>query len=160
MPNDNWRTPKWLFNYAQDWIGEPFALDAAADESNFLCKYYYTKYKSGLNNTWCNPTWCNPPYSKEAGPIRAWVDHAINQYDRFLVKSALLLPADTATLWFGKIANHFPSEIHLIGPRVAFLNEDGNPVTGNRFGSMLAFIGACADRGKTYQRLRWVRIPA
>ena len=137
--NDEWETPPEIFKPLDDEFH--FQIDAAATSRNCLLPGggYFTKEKDALKYSWdengYGPVWCNPPYSKKAGPIGRWVEHALGQ--AMLV--VMLLPSDTGTAWFHRLLRDDDVEIRFLTPRVRFLLDgavQGNP----RFASIVAVI--------------------
>ncbi len=132
---DQWRTPPELYAWANRLIG-PFDYDAACDRTNALARPLWTaagfEHKDSLSCAWPAGAliWCNPPYSG----IDPWVDSAIGCNSVV----AMLLMAPNGESRFAKLfANSH--EIHIVG-RIAFLNEDGRPDTGNPRGSSLFIV--------------------
>lgn len=160
MPNDNWQTPRPLFDHYDRLFG--FTLDAAASVSNHLTDYYCvspddwdfiqaegTIYDgivgyNGLAYDWTGErVWVNPPYS-DPGP---WARKAA-------VSDALtvaLLPVDPSTQWWqhyvlgqstrqGKDCRWAyldpvrAKSIEYLPRRVRFVDpETGKPAAGARF---------------------------
>lgn len=97
---------------------------------------------SGLEIDWRYPqaighgaVWCNPPYSK----IAPWVEKAIREFARAdCPPIVMLLPANTDTRWFHRLANHPCVRVEFIPGRIRFLRPDGTPGTNPRTGSILA----------------------
>jgi len=104
---DEYITPRWVWEPWHAVLG--FVLDAAASTANKLppCKLFYSKDDSAFGHNWAEnvaaigggAAWCNPPYSRTGGPLKKWVEKAIEESRRGLVV-AMLLPADTSTDWF------------------------------------------------------------
>lgn len=104
--NDEWTTPKWLFD-ALNKIYD-FKLDAAATRKNALCDTFYTKKENALKKHWCcrggirGATFLNPPYGKVVGAFvkKACEEskHTHGAHPRFPI--VVLLPMRTETEWF------------------------------------------------------------
>lgn len=124
--NDNWRTPKDLFNILNKEF--KFVLDAAADQNNALCENYYTEKNSGLINPWFGNVWCNPPYSK--GLAKEFILKAVKEMKvteligDTLYRAVFLLPARTDTLMWQSLIFPFASEIRFLQGRLKFLDEN------------------------------------
>ena len=147
MANDEWRTPKQVFN-ALDAEFE-FCADMASDDDNNLHEVYFTQESDSLNNDWrelvvdvygfSNKTdyvWCNPPYSDPMPWVKKAIESQLNG-----LGVVMLLNADTSVGWF-KEAYKTVSEIRYIiadeketggyaSGRLAFLNEKNEPISGN-----------------------------
>lgn len=122
---DNWRTPKYIFDYFDDMYH--FELDAAADVTNYLCNNYYTEEDSAFNHDWYTAVegspsvWLNPPYSNPLPWVQKAHHEAING-----CTVVMLLKLDTSTKWFD-ICRKYATTIYLLGRRVRFLKPDGTP---------------------------------
>lgn len=127
MANDEWKTPKWFFDWCNFKFG-PFTLDAAASDENHLCEKYYTQQNSGLKNPWDNygVTWCNPPYSD----IQPWVIAAMGEMVRSR-RSVLLLPSRTSRDWYSQCFT-FASIGFITNGRIKFID----PTTAKRTAPM------------------------
>lgn len=133
---DEWRTPGWLFAWAEQQWG-PFTLDAAARETNRRCKRYCGPgsplCEDGASWPWTTESaWCNPPFSD----IGRFIDAACNARH-----AVLLVPANrTEQLWFGVALQH-ASDMIFIRPRVAYVD----PLSSRdapKFASMLIVFDA------------------
>lgn len=147
MANDLWRTPPEVFETLnKEFV---FFADTACTHENKLCHVGFTEENDSLADPWLVRlknsypfigsnayVWCNPPYSN----IKPWIEKAIEaQLDGLGV--VMLLNQDTSCGWFYK-ALQYVSEIRYItgsedeggkfsGGRLAFIGEDGKPVSGN-----------------------------
>lgn len=131
--NDEWRTPAYLFKYAEIMIPRGFDIDLAASEENTLCFEYFSKENSALDHEWHHYGsygWCNPPYSN----IGPWISKAINERLRGFT-TIMLLPSPNGERWNMNLQS--ANDIIFIVGRVSFLNREGIPVQGNRQGSIL-----------------------
>lgn len=129
----NWETPPELFAVLDDEFG--FDLDAAASETNTKCKRWLEGphidpaiCSCGLCTSWAGDVvFCNPPYG--AG-LERWIDKFIKESREATIVA--VLPANTDTRWFAKVAAN-TYELRLLTGRVQFLlpggvrNENGNP---------------------------------
>lgn len=149
MTNDYWRTPKEVFNRLNREFD--FVADIAASEENSLCEVFYSEKVNSLSiDDWAREVfpfgkvtslkylWCNPPYSD---PM-PWVKLA-NKIQRQGLGVVMLLNNDMSVGWFAE-ALKGASEIRCIiadpapeskrgysSGRLAFLNENGEPISGN-----------------------------
>lgn len=145
---DNWRTPQWLFDWAQRYFGV-CTLDAAADDENHLCQNYCTEVINGLTQPWAftGLTWCNPPYSN----IAPWVEKAIKEATQEQAKGSLiLLPSRTAPTWFRDVMQQASKITFFVGGRVKFIDPTPdarvNPMEDN-FIAYFAPEGALRSMG-------------
>lgn len=146
MSKDDWRTPKWLFDWCESRYGE-FVLDAAADDTNHLCEEYLTKETNALEFPWHQVgtnVFCNPPYSN----ILPWLEFATNELV-LGVSSTFILPPPNGTKW-AYYLNYASELVHIIG-RVGFIHPDtGLVVNQNRQGTLIARFDADKPYKRTY----------
>lgn len=128
MSNDEWGTPKWLYEHL-NWIFK-FDLDVCASKANHKHKNYYTKKDNALTKSWAKSNFCNPPYSDQA----PWIKKAIAEAECGNA-SVLLLMCDISTANF-RLCYEKASEIWLINNRIRFDGAKGAP----RFSSMIAIF--------------------
>jgi phage N-6-adenine-methyltransferase len=142
LANDEWETPRYIFDWIQSQLPFRLVLDVAASDTNRKCKSYYTEKQNGLSQDWKYKlellsliygnkigVWCNPPYSDP----EPWVAKICEEK----CYGAFLLPADASTVWFhkGVIGK---AEIRFIKGRISF---DGAKKGSPKFGSMIAVYG-------------------
>ncbi|HGJ5855238.1 MAG TPA: phage N-6-adenine-methyltransferase [Arsenophonus nasoniae] len=132
---DRWRTPIEVFKTLDAEFG--FKLDAAADESNTLCKAFLTEQQDALKCDWNSDgaIFCNPPYSK----IMPWVNKAAEQCRKQNQTIVMLLPSDTSTAWFYEGLNTADEIRFITEGRLSFVSaETGEQgISGNSKGSVL-----------------------
>lgn len=93
-----WMTPEVLFEGLYEEFG--FTLDAAADEQNALCPYFYTEADNGLAKSWSgHVVWFNPPYRE----CRKWCEKGARERDEHGVVSCGLILASTGSRWFHEV---------------------------------------------------------
>ena len=107
---DHYRTPLWLFKFAESVCG-PFDLDVAASKENSLCDWYCTEEEDAFEKEWKNPwignVWCNPP-----GEIGKWVERAIEQAKTHSLKIAMLLPSPRSNKYEYELINNCSELYH------------------------------------------------
>ena len=149
MANDNWRTPKEVFNTLDKEFN--FLADMACTERNSLCALGFTEKHDSLSFPWLNRlyshygvsvvgkrsyVWLNCPYSN----VSPWLDQVI-EAQKYGLGTVMLLNNDMSVGWFHKllpyvseirniIADQKPNGKYESG-RIAFLDENGNPSSGN-----------------------------
>ena len=112
---DEWCTPRWLFDRCVKEFGG-FDLDAAASDENYFCARWYTEQDNAIACPWYGNVWCNPPHSM----LREFADKAIEQLSTGNCQSAtFLIPARTDTRAFQAMAKH-ASDIVFLAGRVKF----------------------------------------
>ncbi len=147
---DFWRTPSGLFAYCNARWG-PYTLDAAADETNHLCRYWFgpggvVEDALAPDVVWGARNWCNPPYSR--GMVRAFMRKAVEQAENVGALTTLLVPATTDAPWWhdwvwGIEGTRAGVEVEFLRGRVRFNRPDGTPAGTPTFASVLVtFCGA------------------
>lgn len=97
MRRDDWGTPPKLFEYLDKYFS--FTLDAAANESNTLCKDFISPEEDALKTLWDGVIFCNPPYTM----AKEFVERAIDQIrNPICVSWCLLIPVRSDRIWFQK----------------------------------------------------------
>jgi len=136
---DEWRTPPWIFGWCARRF--PFSIDLAASAKNALLPLYFTREMDALSIDWSDfarsqgaaPVgWLNPPYSD----ITPWMQKAIEQAKRGFT-TVVLVPQDNGEDRYGDFVHGVASEYRAITGRIAFLNAEGVPISGNTRGSAL-----------------------
>lgn len=150
-----WRTPGWLFAWANQTWG-PFVRDVAAEKANALCVEFIDEQQDALNlNTdWGKKgdvVWCNPPY---ADPL-PWVKASARNAKQNGVTTVMLLNHDHSPEWFYELIHVANEVVNIIGyhgtddkgkekffnGRVAFVNAaNGSEVSKNSKASALFVI--------------------
>lgn len=156
---DLWRTPRWLFEAIQKYLGIQFDVDVACDAGNALLPHFIGKERDALVCDWGEPgtnAFLNPPYSK----IKPWVEAAMREQRRG-VSTVMLIPQSLDTAWYEFATESANETVVLTGGRVAFLEPDVElglvEVRENPGGSMLVvFRGHCHQAGHI---LRKVSLP-
>lgn len=120
-PTDEWRTPKWLFQWANQTFG-PFQIDVAASNGNHLCEEWFTRENSALDRPWTGKCWMNPPYSH--GNLWEFCQKAFMETDRGNADLVFgLLKDDRSTKWYWNFVK--PCTIEIVPPkRIAFEGAD------------------------------------
>jgi phage N-6-adenine-methyltransferase len=135
--NDEWGTPVDLIESARLVLGR-IELDPAthaAAQARVRADKFYTKSDNGLAADWSGRrVWCNPPYSR--GNLAAFVTKMAAEVEHGM----LLTHADSSPSWFQTAAEWAAATCFVAG-RVAFLNAEGIPQTGNSRGSVLFYRG-------------------
>lgn len=148
MANDLWRTPPEVFNALNKEFS--FVADMASTNENKLCDLHFTEEDDSLSFCWAeiidkkypftgnNYVWLNCPYSN---PM-PWVKQSLEAQSKGL-GVVMLLNADTSVGWFAEALKGVSEIRNIIGDetpdskreyssgRLAFLNGDGDPISGN-----------------------------
>ena len=122
MSNDEWTTPKWLFDWLKTRV--PFMLDAAATHENHLCDGYYHEGTNGLQQDWTDLGWtfCNPPYSN----VGEWVEKAASEYIAHGRRSLLLCPVRSDQDWWHQFVVEGVCDVEWYRGRISFGNSKGS----------------------------------
>lgn len=92
-------------------------------------------WSGGIHTVRRGAVWCNPPYS-DIGP---WVDKAMAEFEtEFCPPIVMILPANTDTKWFHKLAAHPDVRLEFTAGRIKFLRPEGSPGDSPRTGSVFA----------------------
>ena len=132
MTNDNWQTPKELFDKLNNEF--VFDLDVAATSENKLCTTYcidgLTTDWSGLQSyfTYYPVCWMNPPYSRNN--IAMFCKKAYEESQKGCIVVGLI-KLDTSTTWFQNYIMNKAHEVRFCKKRVSFID----PNTGKKGGS-------------------------
>ena len=141
---DGWRTPQKVF----EWLDRiyRFDYDTACTSENALATPIWSEIGAGISQDalavpWFGTCFCNPPYS-QIGP---WVDKAINEAERGSTV-VMLIPSPNGEAYHAKALRH-AKRLILINGRLAFINADGKPVSGNSRGSCVYVFAPGPDQG-------------
>jgi len=108
-------------------------LDVCAENHTSKCEYHMTAEDNSLIQSWSDYVcWMNPPYSS---PYE-WCKKASDEAQRGAIVIGLL-PDDRSTKWFMEQVYPRASAIYTTNRRVSFLDENGEPQTGNPKGSIV-----------------------
>jgi phage N-6-adenine-methyltransferase len=153
MSNDTWKTPPEIFSFYDYFCGYDFQLDVCADAVNALCEDYIDQNEDALKVDWLTVSinkmkgkyaWMNPPYSK---PL-PFVKRAFEQSQLNGIGVVMLLNSDFSTKWGALITEYQCAIVHLTGGRVAFLNENRDPVKGNPKSQIIVIIPPYVRKGQ------------
>lgn len=114
----NWRTQPFVFWFFNEYLGNHFNLDAAADDRNHLCPEYYTEEDDALLHGWGSRTWVNPPFDY----CLEFAQHAIQEAQEGN-RIHMLMPHKSEQPWYGAIVNSgMLSEEHTFDGRLAYID--------------------------------------
>ncbi|HLO52510.1 MAG TPA: DNA N-6-adenine-methyltransferase [Kamptonema sp.] len=141
---DCWRTPDTveqpILFLVKTALGGVITLDPAADDAKSVpALKHFTKEDDGLSQDWEGYVFLNPPFSD---PL-PWVKKLCFMRGRGDVKGAIaLLKAGCINnQGTGELISKYASAICNWRGRIAFLNEDGEPVKGADFDCVLVYFG-------------------
>lgn len=138
---DGWRTPRQVF----DWLNRiyRFDYDTACNSDNALAKPVWRGRADcdALESVWTGALFCNPPYSD----IAPWVDKAIRSAE-CCATVVMLIPSPNGEAYHARALRH-AKRLILINGRIAFINADGKPVSGNNRGSCIYVFVPGPDQG-------------
>lgn len=140
---DNWRTPDTIEQPILFLVKQALGIitvDVCADDAKSVkALVHYTKADDGLSKEWEGYIFMNPPFSN---PL-PWIQKLCFFRARGDVRGAIaLLKAGTINnQGTGELISKHASAICNWRGRIAFLNEDGEPVKGADFDCVLVYFG-------------------
>lgn len=148
MSNDLWRTPPEVINYIENRFGK-IQLDLCASDEGHVCDFYLTEEDDFLDDSHLAACiigngelcWMNPPYSDPLPFVQQAITWSIHGY-----AVSGILNLDPSTKWFVELQKHAAVIMNVIGGRIAFLDESGQPINGNnkpQFMFYIAPFGSC-----------------
>lgn len=161
MSNDLWRTPPEVIDYIEKRFSK-IQLDLCASDDGHVCDSYLTKGDDFLKDCWlayCGEEfnlhtgdlcWINPPYSNPMPFVKQAVTWSIHGY-----AVAGILNLDPSTKWFIELQMNAAVIMPIIGGRVAFLDDNGNPINGNNKPQFMFYL---APFGSVNQSTDYVHI--
>lgn len=155
MSNDLWRTPPEVVDYIQSRFGK-IQLDLCASETGSVCDFYLDEHDNFLNDAWLASSmidngqlcWMNPPYSN---PL-PFVKQAI-KWSRAGYAVAGILNNDPSTKWFIHLENKAAIIMPIMGGRIAFLGDDGEPINGNNKPQLMFYLAPFGSKTKSVEHV-------
>lgn len=141
-----WRTPSYLFRFAESILGG-IDFDTACTIENALAKPIWLEdgfqYGDAFTSHWRHRCFCNPDY----GYLGGWTPFVLNQHEAI---TAYLIFSPNGESYYDKLcaSSH---EIQITG-RIAFIGVNGNPKTGNTRGSSLFIINGYGKGSRSVVR--------
>lgn len=162
VDRDTWATPPFIVHWTARRWGS-ITMDLAADIDNTVADFWMgigSNYPDALEEDWAaiardltiarewpQHAWINPPYSA----IDPWIEKAVAAKAGGL-SVTMLIPAMPGEARFRMISQHATEIVFILG-RLAFLDANDRPVSGNTTGSCLVHFRAF-DTGAP--RVLWV----
>jgi phage N-6-adenine-methyltransferase len=113
--NDEWYTPKWVF----DALGVTFDIDVCAPVGGtgiVPTAKHYSINDDGLAQDWNGFVWMNPPYSKPTPWIDKFVQH----------NNGIALVPFSKSKWFAGLWNNDNVDLLALPPNLKFVRPDGS----------------------------------
>ena len=153
MSNDLWRTPPEVVGFIERKFGE-IQLDLCASESGRVCDFCIDSEEDFLDDKWIlrelvnmgDLCWMNPPYSN---PL-PFVKQAI-KWSKAGYAVAGILNNDPSTKWYVELAEHAAILMPIMGGRVAFLDDYGQPINGNNKPQVMFYLATFGSKTKTIE---------
>jgi site-specific DNA-methyltransferase (adenine-specific) len=128
--DDDWETPKNLFEEACIKYNVNPRLDVAATEYNTKCNNYTTAHHNALNLCWhvlgeSKDVFCNPPYTK----VSEFVAKAYHEHVCHNITIMMLIFSKTDTKWWHQYIEG-KAEVYNQKGRIKFY-KNGQPVLNN-----------------------------
>ena len=142
MANDTWRTPPEVIGFITEKFGS-IKIDLCSDDKNKICDLNLTQENNFLNNYWIDKNlinkgdlaWCNPPYSNPLPFVKQCIKWAKHGY-----AVAGILNLDSSPKWFVELVNAKALIMQIIGGRIYFLNEMGDPIKKNNKPQLMFYL--------------------
>lgn len=153
MSNDLWRTPNEVIDYIQSRFGE-IKLDLCASESGHVCERYLTESDDFLDDYWihgdCLGTLCflNPPYSNPLPFIKQAIKWSEAGY-----AVAGILNNDPSTKWYVELEANAAIIMPIIGGRIAFLDDNGDPIGSNNKPQLMFYLAPFGSKTKSVEHV-------
>lgn len=152
LSKQDYSTPEVFLDATKKLLGiDEFSWDLAADKDNTVCANdsFFDESNSAFNYDWHyfgSGGWLylNPPFSN----IEPWVAKC-NSEAQAGAKIAMLVPASTGSLWFGKYV-HEKARVLFLSPRLNFMPD--KPGWAYPKDLILCLYGPCMSG---YQWWRW-----
>ena|SRR3990167_2167865 len=142
--NDDWGTPKEVFQQAELLFGE-HDLDVAGEENWSMCKKFIDKTQNCLDpcTEWDGQNiWINPPYDIKS--ITKFVDRALKEVKNNGKSVTMLVPCKTDQKWFHKLVES-NCDFYFIEGRIKFNRRNGAPAVGAGFACMFVRVEPSTD---------------
>lgn len=155
MANDMWQTPPEVIDYIQSRFGK-IKLDLCASLLGKVCDNYIDIDQDFLNDMHIYDEiadtgalcFLNPPYSN---PL-PFVKQAI-KWSQAVYAVAGILNNDTSTKWYAELANHAAIIMPITGGRIAFLDEDKQPINGNNKPQLMFYLAPFGSHTKVIEHV-------
>jgi hypothetical protein len=141
-----WYTPELYIELARDVMGQIDTDPASNALANETVKagIYFDSETNGLVQDWHGSVWLNPPYA--AGLVSEFAARLTDQIAVGNTKQAILLVNNaTDTQWFSDTVKDAKAVCFKTG-RIAFVNQDGDAVTGAAQGQCFMYFGRRTQR--------------
>ena len=159
MINDLWRTPKEVIDCIQARFGT-IQLDLCASHDGHVCASYLDEDCNFLDDNWLSYVgeefnvhtgdlcWMNPPYSN---PL-PFVKQAI-KWSKAGYAVAGILNNDPSTKWYIHLEHNAAIIMPIMGGRIAFLDDDGEPINGNNKPQLMFYLAPFGSKVKTVEHV-------
>ena len=147
---DLWRTPPEVIDYIQSRFGE-IKLDLCASDAGHVCDFYLDEDDNFLDDCWLSSSmvdmgdlcFLNPPYSN---PL-PFVKQAV-KWSQYGYAVAGILNNDSSTKWYIELEKHAQILMPIMGGRIAFLNDAGEPIAGNNKPQIMFYLAPFGSKVK------------
>lgn len=155
MSNDLWRTPPEVIDCIQSRFGG-IQIDLCASDSGRVCDEYLSiddDFLDDVNISICNVgvgslCWINPPYSN---PL-PFVKQAIN-WSQSGYAVAGILNNDPSTKWYVELEASAAIIMPIIGGRIAFLDDKGDPIGSNNKPQLMFYLAPFGSKTKSVEHV-------
>lgn len=154
MSNDLWRTPPEVIDYIQSRFGT-IELDLCASDKGHICDEYLTEYDDFLADHWTKGKvndgrlcWMNPPYSNPLPFVQQAIKWSQSGY-----AVAGILNNDPSTKWYVELEANAAIIMPIIGGRIAFLDDNGDPIGSNNKPQLMFYLAPFGSKTKTVEHV-------
>jgi len=157
--NDLWRTPPEVIDYITSRFGV-IQLDLCASDSGHVCDKYLDKSADFFNDNWLTFSerdlcvyegslcWMNPPYSN---PL-PFIQQAI-KWSKGGHAVAGILNNDPSTKWYVELEANAAIIMPIIGGRIAFLDDKGDPIGSNNKPQLMFYLAPFGSKTKSVEHV-------
>lgn len=159
MSNDLWRTPPEVIEFIECKFGV-IQLDLCASDKGHVCASYLDDDCNFLDDNWLSYVgedfnvhsgdlcWMNPPYSN---PL-PFVKQAI-KWSQAGYAVVGILNNDPSTKWYVELEKHAAIIMPIMGGRIAFLDDDGQPINGNNKPQVIFYLAPFGSKTKAVEHV-------
>jgi phage N-6-adenine-methyltransferase len=152
MSNDLWATPPEVIDYIENRFGE-IRIDLCASDECHVCELYLTQQEDFLDDNTLylledvnhgSICWMNPPYSNPLPFVKQAIKWSEAGY-----AVAGILNNDPSTKWYVELEANAAIIMPIIGGRIAFLDDNGDPIGSNNKPQLMFYLAPFGSKTKS-----------
>jgi len=159
MSNDLWATPPEVIDYIENRFGE-IRIDLCASDECHVCNEYLDEDCDFLDDSWmayCGEEfnvnvgdlcWINPPYSNPLPFVKQAIKWSEAGY-----AVAGILNNDPSTKWYVELEASAAIIMPIIGGRIAFLDDKGDPIGSNNKPQLMFYLAPFGSKTKSVEHV-------